>query len=143
MTALFFRSILARVLLAGALACAPAMRAAAQAPADPPLAQSPTDAPLQITWEVKNRFRLFREQRDFQLHAEAMRDRSVLASEQSLELQSEGRGWARNIVNRLCIDLTGKVGEACTRDNVKENYLAPADHPVTVRLTGQVPVGAT
>ena len=72
-----------------------------------------------------------------------MRDRSVLASEQSLELQSDGRGWARNIVNRLCIDLAGRVSEPCTRDNVKESYLTPIDHPITVRLTGAVPVGAT
>ena len=46
-------------------------------------------------------------------------------------------------VNRLCIDLNGRVSEPCTRDNVKESYLTPTDHPVTVRLTGAVPVGAT
>ncbi|MGA7995383.1 MAG: hypothetical protein WCA28_10785, partial [Bradyrhizobium sp.] len=33
--------------------------------------------------------------------------------------------------------------EPCTRDNVKESYLTPTDHPITVRLTGEVPVGAT
>ena len=58
-------------------------------------------------------------------------------------VQSDGRGWARNVVNRLCIDPTGKVSEPCTRDNVKESYLTPTEHPVTVRLTGAVPVGAT
>ena len=47
---------------------------------------------LQISWEVRNRFRLFREERDFQLHVENARNRSILAAEQSLELQSEGRG---------------------------------------------------
>jgi hypothetical protein len=106
-------------------------------------AQSAADGPLQISWEVRNRFRLFREERDFNLHVESARGRSVLASEQALELQSDGRGWARNTVNRLCIDLTGRIPEACTRDNVKENYLTPADYAVTVRLTGPVPVGAT
>ncbi|MEN3287457.1 MAG: hypothetical protein V7634_1757, partial [Bradyrhizobium sp.] len=100
-------------------------------------------APMQISWEVRNRFRLFREERDFLLHVESTRDRSILAAEQGLELQSDGRGWARNIVNRLCIDLTGRVNEPCTRDNVKESYLTPIDHPITVRLTGAVPVGAT
>src|SRR4051812_13406195 len=100
-------------------------------------------APMQISWEVRNRFRLFREERDFLLHVESTRDRSILAAEQGLELQSDGRGWARNIVNRLCIDLTGRVNEPCTRDNVKESYLTPIDHPITVRLTGSVPVGAT
>ena len=62
---------------------------------------------MQISWEVRNRFRLFREERDFLLHAEAARGRSILASEQALALQSDGRGWARNTVNRLCIDLAG------------------------------------
>ena len=98
---------------------------------------------MQISWEVRNRFRLFREERDFLLHTESARGRSVLASEQALELQSDGRGWARNTVNRLCIDLQGRVSEPCTRDNVKESYLTPIDHPITVRLTGAVPVGAT
>jgi lysophospholipase L1-like esterase len=105
-------------------------------------AQTPSDAALQISWEVRNRFRLFREERDFLLHAESAKDRSILASEQALELQSDGRGWARNMVNRLCIDLSGRVSEPCIRDNVKESYLTPIDHPVTVRLTGAVPVGA-
>ena len=91
---------------------------------------------MQISWEVRNRFRLFREERDFLLHAEGGRGRSILASEQALELQSDGRGWARNTVNRLCIDLAGRVSEPCIRDNVKESYLTPTDHPVTVRLTG-------
>ena len=119
-------------------------------PAPPPqLSPAPsTVAPalsskLQITWEVRNRFRLFREERDFLLHAEALRERSVLGAEQALAMQSDGRGWARNTVNRLCIDLTGRVSEPCTRDGVKESYLTPTEHPVTVRLTGAVPVGAT
>ncbi|MGB8402387.1 hypothetical protein [Bradyrhizobium sp.] len=106
-------------------------------------AQTAGNAPLQISWEVRNRFRLFREERDFLLHVEGGRGRSVLASEQALELQSDGRGWARNTVNRLCIDLLGRVSEPCTRDNVKESYLTPIDHPVVIRLSGQVPVGAT
>ena len=94
------------------------------------------DAAMQISWEVRNRFRLFREERDFLLHTDSARGRSILASEQALELQSDGRGWARNTVNRLCIDLLGRVSEPCTRDNVKESYLTPIEHPVTVRLTG-------
>ena len=31
-------------------------------------AEAQTAGPLQISWEVRNRFRLFREERDFQLH---------------------------------------------------------------------------
>src|SRR5712672_801235 len=106
-------------------------------------AQTAGAGPMQISWEVRNRFRLFREERDFALHVESARGRSILASEQALELQSDGRGWARNTVNRLCIDLQGRVSEPCTRDNVRESYLTPIDHPVTVRLAGEVPVGAT
>jgi hypothetical protein len=130
----FHRLMLPSAVLAGALMALSAQKAAAQ---------NAVDAPLQISWEVKNRFRLFREERDFQLHVDAARDRSVLASEQALELQSDGRGWARNMVNRLCIDLQGRVSEPCTRDNVKESYLTPTEHAIVVRLVGTVPVGAT
>jgi lysophospholipase L1-like esterase len=145
-------------LLLGALAVLPGHWAAAQpaptAPAPPapaapvqitpaPIPQSVTDGSMQISWEVRNRFRLFREERDFLLHAESMRGGSVLSSEQKLEPQGDGRGWARNMVNRLCIDLAGRVSEPCTRDNTKESYLTPSEHPVTLRLGGAIPVGAT
>jgi len=133
MIRIYLRSIILSALLAAALGALPAEWAAAQ---------GLPDAPVQISWEVRNRFRLFREERDFLLHVDSDRAGSVLASEDALELQSDGRGWARNTVNRLCIDLAGRVSEPCTRDNVKESYLTPIDHPVTVRLSGQVPVGA-
>lgn len=107
-----------------------------------PSVEAQSQGALQITWEVRNRFRLFREERDFQLHADAQRSRTILESEQALGQQSDGRGWARNTVNRLCIDLAGRVSEPCTRDGVKESYLTPTEHPVTVRLTGTAPVGA-
>ena len=134
-------SIFRYALLLAALGTQPAPWAAAQTA--PAAMQGAPDASMQISWEVRNRFRLFREERDFQLHTDSARAGSILASEQALELQSDGRGWARNTVNRLCIDLSGRVSEPCTRDNVKESYLTPADHPITVRLSGQVPVGAT
>ena len=137
MARIHIHSIILAALLAGAL---PAQQAAAQSA--PAAAPSDPDAPMQISWEVRNRFRLFREERDFLLHTESATGRSILASEQALELQSDGRGWARNTVNRLCIDLAGRVSEPCTRDNIKESYLTPTEHPVTVRLTGAVPVGA-
>lgn len=135
MAGIISRSLIAVALLAGA---------PVGISASPALAQPAGGyGPLQISWEVRNRFRLFREERDFLLHADGGRGRSVLASEQALAMQSDGRGWARNTVNRLCIDLSGRVSEPCTRDNVKESYLTPIDHPVVVRLTGPVPVGAT
>jgi len=108
-------------------------------------AQAPsntTDNGIQITWEVRNRFRLFRESRDFELHVDAMAGRSILGAEDALEIQSDGRGWARNAVGRLCIDMAGRVNNPCIRDGVKENYLTPTDHPVTAHLTGPVPVGS-
>jgi lysophospholipase L1-like esterase len=144
MIRIHIRPIILWALLVGSFAVLPARWLAAQTP--PPAQDAPAvspDAPMQISWEVRNRFRLFREERDFLLHVESGRGRSILASEQALEPLGDGRGWARNMVNRLCIDLQGRINEPCTRDNVKENYLAPADHPVTVRLTGEVPVGAT
>src|SRR5437763_6193962 len=135
MAGILLRSMLSVALVAGALAGISTSAAQAQTAGG--------YGPLQISWEVRNRFRLFREERDFLLHAESGRGRSVLASEQVLAIQSDGRGWARNTVNRLCIDLAGRVSEPCTRDNVKESYLPPIDHPVVIRLTGPVPVGAT
>jgi lysophospholipase L1-like esterase len=141
MVRIHLRAIILGALLAVTLGALPAPRAAAQTP--PAAAPTALDAPMQISWEVRNRFRLFREERDFLLHTDSAQGRSILGAEQALELQSDGRGWARNAVNRLCIDLSGRVNEPCTRDNVKESYLTPSDHPVTVRLTGQIPVGAT
>ncbi len=60
----------------------------------------PADTGMQISWEVRNRFRLFREERDFKLQVEALSGRSILASEQLLATQSDGRGWARNTLGR-------------------------------------------
>ena len=101
MAGILLRSMLSVALLAGALAGLSTSAAQAQTAAG--------YGPLQISWEVRNRFRLFREERDFLLHAETGRGRSVLAAEQALAIQSDGRGWARNTVNRLCIDLAGRV----------------------------------
>jgi hypothetical protein len=91
---------------------------------------------LKISWEVRNRFRLFREEKDFLLHVEALAGRSVLESEEFLARQSDGRGWARNMIGRLCIDGAGRIAEPCVRDGTSENYLAPSDHSVTLRLSG-------
>jgi lysophospholipase L1-like esterase len=132
--------VAAATLLALSIAPASAQRPPAPAPAAPPALSAGSE--MAIAWEVRNRFRLFREERDFALHAEAMRAGTILAAEDTLALQSDGRGWARNTVRRLCIDASGHVAEPCTRDGVKESYLTPTEHAVTVRLTGAVPVGA-
>jgi hypothetical protein len=89
-----------------------------------------------VVWEVANRFRLFREEKDFQLHVDALRGESILESEDALAEQSEGRGWARNMYNRLCIDGTGTILQSCERDGVRENYLNPAEYRIRFHLEG-------
>jgi hypothetical protein len=100
-------------------------------------AQLSSEGP-QISWEVKNRFRLFRNEADFQRHVAARSD-SVLAAERHLARESDGRGWARDTVERLCVDQAGKLLESCERDGERENYLSPRDHLVGVTLAGTVP----
>ena len=94
---------------------------------------------MHIEWEVKNRFRLFRNEADFQRHVAAARGDGVLAAEQRLERESDGRGWARDTVERLCVDRAGKLLEFCDRDGEREIYLAPRDHRVGVALGGPLP----
>jgi lysophospholipase L1-like esterase len=96
-----------------------------------------------IVWEVKNRFRLFRNETDFQRHVAAYRADGVLASEQRLARESDGRGWAREMVTRLCVDGTGRLLETCERDGEREFYLSPQDHRVGVTVAGAVPAGAS
>lgn len=107
---------------------------------DQPVAM-PLPAPatgVAIEWRVRNRFRLFRDERDFERLAAAQRGRSVLAAEQSLARETGGRGWARDVVTRLCVDSTGALVDDCVRDGVRESYLAPVDHNVEVRLVGSI-----
>ena len=96
-------------------------------------AQAPGAKP-RIEWEVKNRFRLFRSEADFQRHVASWRNDGVLGSEQRLAVESDGRGWARDTVERLCVDRSGRLMEFCDRDGAREVYLSPADHRVGVVL---------
>ncbi|MFD2184120.1 hypothetical protein [Rhodoplanes azumiensis] len=112
---------------------------------DPNAAPAVAPAPLPepaigatIDWQVKNRFRLFRDEKDFLRHVTAAAGRSVLATEQALAAETDGRGWARDTVVRLCTDAAGRVADECLRDGVRESYLAPADHRVEARLAGAV-----
>jgi hypothetical protein len=102
-------------------------------------AQTKTAGPPRIEWEVKNRFRLFRSEADFERHVDAMRHGGVLAAERRLAKESDGRGWARDIVERLCLDRAGRLLEFCDRDGERENYVAPRDHRVGVTLAGPLP----
>jgi lysophospholipase L1-like esterase len=94
---------------------------------------------LRIEWEVKNRFRLFRNEADFQRHVAAAQGDGVLAAERRLARESDGRGWARDTVERLCLDRAGKLLEFCDRDGERETYLSPRDHRVGVRVAGALP----
>jgi lysophospholipase L1-like esterase len=107
------------------------------------LAQQTAATELRVEWEVKNRFRLFRNEADFQRHIDADRGDGVMAAEARLEAASDGRGWAAGMLNHLCVDPSGKLTETCTRDGEPENYLAPHDHRVGVTLAGPVPPGAS
>jgi hypothetical protein len=114
------------------------LQTAAQ-PAAPPSASDD----LQVVWEVKNRFRLFRNEADFQRHVAADQGDGVLAAERRLAVKTDGRGWAKDLLGKLCVDAAGKLLELCPRDGERENYLSPEDHRVGVRLTGPVPPDAT
>jgi hypothetical protein len=94
---------------------------------------------LRVEWEVKNRFRLFRNEADFQRHVAATRGDGILAAERRLARDSDGRGWARDTVERLCVDRAGKLLEFCERDSEREIYLSPRDHRIGVTLAGPMP----
>jgi lysophospholipase L1-like esterase len=140
-----------RLVVLCALAAVSAFPAAAQSPVQPPAA--PGGAPLQImpptlsadlriAWEVKNRFRLFRKEADFLKHVAALSAKSILAAEQIMAAETDGRGWARAMLSNLCIDATGNLLNTCERDGARESYLAPVDHRVEIKLVG-APAGAT
>ena len=110
------------------------------APSAPLQILPPTISPdLRIVWEVKNRFRLFRKEADFLRHVAAQSIKSVLAAEQIMAAETDGRGWARDMLSNLCIDRMGGVMTTCERDGTRETYLAPADHRVEMRLIGAAP----
>src|SRR5207247_3280575 len=85
------------------------------------------------------RFRLVRSEAAFQRRVAAMRSDGVLAAERRLASDTDGRGWARDMIERLCVDRAGLLLEFCDRDGERESYLAPRDHRVGVMLAGTVP----
>jgi hypothetical protein len=106
-------------------------------------AQLASTGNFHIQWEVKNRFRLFRNEADFARIAQENRGDGILAQERRLETASDGLGWAKDIVGNLCLDGYGELVDTCTRDGEKESYLNPKDHPVGVSLAGPVPADGT
>jgi hypothetical protein len=152
----WFRCAIAAAGFALALgAAAPSWAQAIAPPVNPQAAPAVEPAPLEpgvtvepasgvaITWSVVNRFRLFRSERDFRRHAEAAQGRTVLEAEQALAASTDGAGWARDVMGRLCLDRIGQFADQCVRDEVTENYLNPADHAIEVQLAGILAPGAT
>jgi hypothetical protein len=113
----------------------------ALAPLDAALAQLAGTGDFHIAWEVKNRFRLFRHEADFLRMAAASRGDGALAAERRLAHDTDGLGWAKDIVGDLCLDDSGNLLETCERDGERESYLSPRDYPVGVTVSGAVPEG--
>lgn len=140
------------VILAAFIMLAPLDAASAQ-PATPAQSAAPgqSAAPAQladtgnfhIVWEVKNRFRLFRKEADFRQQEAASRGDGILAAERRLERDSGGLGWAKDVVDNLCLDQYGNLLQTCDRDGENESYLTPRDYPVSVAITGTAIPDAT
>src|SRR4029077_11873296 len=107
-------------------------------------AQQPTG--ISISWKVKSGFRLFKNEEDFKYLMNNYAVAGVLATENKLADATRGNGWARRIVNALCVDSDGNLLQFCTRDYstddpsgreaFTENYLAPTEHRVGVTAHG-------
>jgi hypothetical protein len=97
-----------------------------------------------IDWNVKSRFGLFKNEADFDNIASYSRAGGVLAQETELAAKPEGKGWASEIVSRLCIDAATKVVDDCKRNYqeldgvhpVTESYLNPTGHEIEVQPKG-------
>jgi hypothetical protein len=111
-------------------------------PLDSGFAQLADTGNFHVTWEVKNRFRLFRNEADFLRMAAANRNDGILAAERRLDRSTDGLGWAKDIVPNLCVDNFGDLVDTCERDGERESYLSPKDYPVGVAITGPVPTDA-
>ncbi len=111
-------------------------------PLDAAFAQLAGTGDFHIAWEVKNRFRLFRNEADFLRLAAASQGDGVLAAERRLEHDTDGLGWAKDVVANLCLDDSGDLLATCERDGERENYLDPRDHAVGVTISGPVPQDA-
>jgi hypothetical protein len=60
---------------------------------------------VSIKWEVKSRFRLFKNEVDFIYMVRFHGHDGVLAAETALAARTKGVGWASEIVTRLCVDI--------------------------------------
>src|SRR5580704_15195688 len=101
---------------------------------------------ITIRWEVKSRFRLFKNEDDFQYMVRFHGHDGVLADETVLAGETKGIGWASRFVTRLCV-----TDASCTRvysapnsalhESFNEPYLVPDYHRIGVMAEG-APSGA-
>lgn len=98
-----------------------------------------------IDWAVKNRFRLFKSEQDFQTHVVAHGTGStILEVERKLARGTDGFGWARDVVHQLCFDPVAntlldrcersyempRTGKPASDRKKTESTLNPRDHRV-------------
>jgi hypothetical protein len=108
-----------------------------------------TSTTVSIKWEVKSRFRLFKNEDDFKYMADNHGRNGVLADETALSRATNGNGWARRMVSQLCLDDDGQLLDSCSRDysghdasdreSIREDYLTPAEHRIGVKADGALP----
>jgi len=134
MAGILSRSILSIALLAGALVGLSTSSAEAQT--------ADGNGALQISWEVRNRFRLFREERDFLLHTDAGRGRSFWLPNRRWRCRATawlGAQHCEPALHRSC-----RTRQRALQPRQRQGKLPDADRsPIVARLSGPVPVGAT
>ena len=111
----------------------PAAPEAAPPVAPTPEADVPLDPSLRIDWEVKNRFRLFRREADFQRHVTANRAGSLLAAERSARARAPTAAagpatWSIGSASTRA----GTLLDTCERDGERENLSGAGDHRIGV-----------
>src|SRR4029453_7289568 len=75
----------------------------------------------------------------FQPPVAATRNDGVVGAGRRRAIASDGRGWARDIVERLCVDRAGRLTETCDRDGTREHYFSPRAPAVGRVLAGAAP----
>ena len=101
---------------------------------------------ITFDWEVRNRFRLFSHEDDFEKHVAAWKNATgdagrILASERTLAAMpdSGGHGWARHM--RLCVNrANGRLLAECERvdsdgNTLKERMVNPRSHRIKFQAT--------
>ena len=108
----------------------------------PSFGQPATD--IAIKWEVKSRFRLFKNEDDFEYMVRFHGHDGVLADETVLAGETRGIGWASRFVTHLCVTSAGctriySVPNSPLHERFNEPYLVPDYHRIGVTAEGAPP----